>query len=132
MSDKYFVDTNVFLRFFLKDNNEQYKIAEKLLKKAKQRKLELWIIPQIIFEINYVLASVYKMKKAEAANFIKSILSWDYIRIGQKRQIKEAILVYCNTTVDLIDIFLYILAKEKKCDVFSFDKDFEKIKKRVG
>ena len=44
-------DTNVFLRFLLNDNTQQYKQATNIFRKAKEKKIEL-IVPQIIiFEI---------------------------------------------------------------------------------
>lgn len=127
MQNKYFLDTNIVLRFFLKDSQEQYKRVEALFKKAKLGKVDLIVIPQIIFEINYVLGGVYKLKKTEIIKLIKSFLAWEYVEIREKQSLGEAIWLYQNKNVDLIDCFLFALAKNNKAEVFSFDKDFKKL-----
>lgn len=127
MQNKYFLDTNVILRFFLKDNQQRYKKAEELFKKAEAGKISLVVIPQIIFEINYVLLGVYKLKKVEVVDLLKSLLAWNCVEIREKESLEEAIWLYQNKNVDLIDCFLFALARSNKAKVFSFDKDFKKL-----
>ena len=68
----YYVDTNVFLRFLLNDIPAQYAIVEELFNKAKNEKVKL-VVPQIIiFEIQFVLATLYHLSKPEIIENIQS------------------------------------------------------------
>ena len=59
----YLVDTNVFLRFVLKDNPLQYKKAEAYFHDAKNGDVRLVFLPDVIEEIVYVLQKVYKIER---------------------------------------------------------------------
>lgn len=57
---RFIVDTNPLLRLILDDNLEQVTVVEKLLIKAKNKKVSI-IIPQVvIFEINFALGGNHK------------------------------------------------------------------------
>ena len=55
----YFVDSNVFLRFYTADDPKQQAEAQEIFLKAKAGEFELFCGPPVFFEIAWVLNSRY-------------------------------------------------------------------------
>lgn len=118
----YYVDTNVFLRFILKDNVQQYKTVRGLFKKAKDIEVKL-LVPQIvIFEINFVLGKVYHIGKEEIIQQLESLLSTYYFHIQNDEIFKDALKLFKISNNSLVDCFLILKAKQEGAELFTFDK----------
>jgi len=125
---KYVVDTNVFLRFLLKDNKKYFNQARKYLTRAKERKITLILLPQVVFEIDYVLKGVYSLSRKESANILSSLVKSPDLEVKERKILIETIEKYKKINIDLVDIYLSAVAKQQKAKILSFDKDFKKIK----
>lgn len=123
----YYIDTNYFLRFVLKDNLTQWKIADSYFEKAKQRKIKLVFITEVIMEIEYVMRKVYKFDRQLISKYISTLLVINSFEVVDREILKMALLVYLNKNIDLVDGILFYKAKSKQAEVLSFDKDFDKI-----
>lgn len=118
----YYVDTNVFLRFILKDNVQQYKTVRGLFKKAKDQEVKL-LVPQIvIFEINFILGKVYHIGKEEIIQQLESLLSTYYFHIQNDEIFKDALRLFKISNNSLVDCFLILKAKLEKAELFTFDQ----------
>ncbi len=124
---KLYADTNTFLRFLLQDNIEQAKIAEKNFILAKENKLQVIVISEVIPELVYVLAGVYKLSRAETAKQVSYIVETPYFKVEQRSLWIQVLEAYPQVKVDVVDIFLAVKAAENDGAVFSFDHDFEKL-----
>lgn len=124
---KYYLDTNVILRFLLHDNAKLYKEARSYIEKAKNKEIEITIIPEVIFEVDYVLRGVYSQSKSESANIILKLMLTSYLKIIDRSLLIQAAKKYQKLNVDLFDLYLYYKSQENKATVLSFDKDFRKI-----
>ncbi|MBT3250022.1 MAG: PIN domain-containing protein [Candidatus Pacebacteria bacterium] len=124
---KLYADTNTFLRFLLQDNVKQAEIAEKKFALAKEKKLRVIIISEIIPELTYVLSGVYKLSRVETAKQVANILKTPYFDIKHRDTWDKVMDLYPQVNIDVVDIFLAVRANEEGGEVFSFDKDFEKI-----
>lgn len=123
----YYVDANIFLRFFLKDIKKQYKEAEEMFEKAKQGKVDLVVADVTIFEVVHVLESVYKETRQAIATLLDSVIKSNYINVVSKDVFVEAFEIYSNCSVDIVDAYLFVVAKNDNSKVFTFDSDFKKI-----
>lgn len=127
---KYFLDTNVILRFLLKDNEQYYNQAKSYFEKAKSGKIELYLVSEILFEIDYVLRGVYSLPKAEVVDILLKLIKTFYLKIADRELLITTVEKYQSINVDLFDIYLCYLALSKNASVLSFDKDFRKILKK--
>lgn len=118
----YYVDTNVFLRLLLKDNINLYKQAEALLFKAKGSQIKLLVPAIVIFEIAFVLNSVYKLTKEEIIQNIESLLAVRYLFIDEKAVFHQAVILYKNSSNSFVDCFLIAKAGAEGYELFTFDK----------
>lgn len=125
---KYLIDTNIILRFLLKDNERYYQQAAEYFRKAKNGIVELYLIPEVLFEIDYVLRGVYGLSKKETVDILLKIVKTPYLKINNQTMMIDVVERYQSLNIDLFDIYLSFLAKEENATVLSFDRDFEKIK----
>ena len=124
---KYFVDTNIILRYLLNDNKKLFIQAKKYFEQAKKKEIELVIIPEVFFEIDYVLRGVYKTSKHEICRIISKILLTPYLKLDQRNTLSDAVKIYAKTNIDLFDIYLFLTARNQNAKVISFDRDFNKL-----
>ncbi len=125
-----FVDTNYFIRYFLKDNEEQYKIAYDLFHKAILGEKILFTSVVVIFEIYWLLFSFYKKKKKEVIGILYEVLEMDYIELKEREILRQALQIYKENNLDLEDSYDLIYAQANTASSFAtFDKKlFSKFK----
>jgi len=128
---KVIVDTNVILRFLLKDNVVQHARIEKLLQKAKLGKLQIFIPEIVIFETAFVLRSYYGYKKESISEAIESLVTSDYLIVDNKKAFIETIKLHRLSSVELVDCFLIVKSKQSDIEIFSFDKKLIKLSKTI-
>ena len=128
---KLFVDTNIFLRFILKDNLRQAEKVKDLFKAAEGKKVVLKTNVLVIAEFAWTLKSFYKFSKKKICNRIKKILQLDFIQIDEKDSVLEAINIFEKKNVDFIDCLNFVFAKDRQLKIASFDRDFDKLDKRL-
>jgi len=121
------VDTNVFLRFLLKDDPNLHNRAFSLLTKAKLGKIKLLVPTIVIFEISFVLNSVYKFTKEEIIQNIESLLAVSYLSIDEVAIFKQALTLYKNSNNSFADCFLITKAKSQGIKLFTFDKKLSRL-----
>ena len=124
----FLADSNVFIRVFVKDNPKQTVEVLKYFENAKNGKIKITVLSEIIPEIEYVLRKVYKIDKQEIAGDLKSICLSNYLNLEQKTVWLKTLKLYEKNNVDLIDAFLYQNKLTSKAKILSFDEDFKKIK----
>ena len=126
---KYYVDSNFFLRFILKDNLNQWKVANDYFKEAKLEKVKLVFLTETIIEIEYVLRKVYKLSRRIILKYLLTLLSINNFEIIDKELLKDALLYYGEKNIDFVDIIIFLKARSQNAEVLTFDKDFDKISK---
>lgn len=121
------LDTNIFLRFILNDVPNQQKIAEKLLKQAKDRQLNLRVPQIIIFEIEFILNKYYFFSKNDIFGKLKSIIDASYLDIQDRDIFKTALSFYEDKNISLVDCFLRANADINGIEIFTFDQKLAKL-----
>ncbi|GAB4418103.1 MAG: hypothetical protein OHK0032_14140 [Thermodesulfovibrionales bacterium] len=113
MDDPIFVDTNVFLRFFVRDVESFYQKAKELFEKAENGRANLETSDMVIAEIVWVLESYYSFSKAEIKEVVDTILESRNIKVSNHARVKDAISRYASGRMDFIDAYniAYIKAK---------------------
>ncbi len=124
-----FLDTNYFLRYLLRDDEKQYLIAAKLLEEGAAGKKELFTSTIVIFELQWVLASVYAKKKIQILPILKSVMtSLSFVFIEERALLGEALGLYEKENVSLADCYNLIIARKRKSETFAtFDQKLSKL-----
>lgn len=125
----YFADTNSYLRFILKDNQGQVKKVREYLTKAREGKIEIVFLPEVILEMEFVLRSVYALSRKQIAKYLVPLVRTDYLNISEREIWMTGFKIFREKNLSLFDIFLFLKAKKQKAEVLTFDKDFRKLAK---
>jgi uncharacterized protein len=114
MDDTAFVDTNVFLRFFVKDIASQYEKARALFEKAENGKIKLETNELVIAEIVWVLESFYGFTRKEITEVLTTLLASRNLKIANHAKVAHATGLYSSGNMDFIDAYniAYIRSKE--------------------
>jgi len=127
-----FVDTNYFLRYFLKDDEEQYKVTYSLFHEAILGEKILFTSLIVFFEIYWLLLSFFNKKKDETTNILFAVLEMDYIKLDEKERLKKALQIYKSSNLDLEDSYNLVYAQENNSSFATFDaklkKEYERLK----
>ena len=126
---KYFVDTNVFMRYLLNDVPEHADRVEKILDKAEKGKIRLVTGPPVFFELAWTLKSFYEMKKDEIYKCLLSIAGIPGLEVADIDVITESLEVYKEHSVEFSDAYISVLSKKLNTDgVITFNKKhFDKL-----
>jgi predicted nucleic-acid-binding protein len=129
MDEPIFVDTNIFLRFFVRDVESFYQKANDLFERAEKGEARLGTSDLVIAEIVWVLESYYDFSRIEIKEIIDTILETKNLKVANHTRLADALNVYASGKVDFIDAYntAYIKAKDFK-KVATFDvKHFKNI-----
>ena len=129
MEDPVFVDTNVFLRFFVNDVAAQYEKARVLFEAAEAGKIKLETSELVIAEIVWVLESFYGFARKEVTEVLSTLLSSRNLKIASHARISEAVRLYAAGHMDFIDAYNIAYIRQKEyTKVATFDsKHFKKV-----
>jgi len=128
-----FIDTNVILRFLLKDSKTYYAKAETIFLEAKGKKHAIRLIPQVLFETVYVLEKLYKVERTDIAGAMRVFLEENSIKTTNKKELFCALDLYSsNKSLSLVDIYLSCLVKKAQGKLVTFDTKLKKFHEKKG
>lgn len=123
-----FIDTNLFLRYLTKDDEEKAQAVLELLKKVKINKEKVTTSPLVVFEIIFTLQNYYKVPRKEIQKLLIPILNLRGLKLDYKMIFEKALAMYAKSSISFADIFNYCFMMENKIEeIYSFDKDFDKL-----
>lgn len=132
MTNEIFIDTNFFLRFFLKDIKNQYLEAKEIFQQGARGEKDLRISIIVIFEVFWVLSSSYQYDKNQLRRIIESILKMSFIRLDEKFILQEALGLYEIINLSLGDCYNLAFSKMMEIKKFkTFDKKLDKVAKEL-
>lgn len=117
------LDTNVLVRFLVRDDERQAQIVYRLFKKAESEK-DLFYVPMVvILETIWVLASVYQIPRSDILDAISDILYLPILKFENQPALKRFLIDSQGSNADLSDVLIACSAKLAGSEtVLSFDK----------
>lgn len=132
MKQRYFVDTNIFVRFLLNDHKILSQKAKFYFSLADNNQAILVSNILVIAEVFWVLKSFYKYPTGEINALLVKILSHKNIQVDKKPLIFSILKLCQEKNVDFVDAFCYLTATEQKIELVTFDKKLAKLKGQDG
>ncbi|HLD04034.1 MAG TPA: PIN domain-containing protein [Candidatus Dojkabacteria bacterium] len=125
----YFLDTNIFLRFFVKEDETSFHNCFRVIEKIQNNKLKAITTNLIIAELVWVLKSYYRLDKKEIIMFISAINSLNGLKLQDKFELPLSISYFKNHTVKFINSLIASIPQiqNKKWSIISYDKDFDNL-----
>ena len=128
MKQKYFVDTNIFVRFLLNDHKILSLKARGYFSLADSNEAILVSDILVITEVFWVLKSFYQYPAKDINELVMQILSNKNIQIGNKPLILNTLKLCQEKNIDFVDAFCFLTARQQKIKLITFDKKLAKLK----
>lgn len=123
-----FVDTNYFLRFLIRDIEEQYQEVRALFEKGISKETKLFTSLVVFFEIYWVLSSFYQKNKQELVIKLAEILEMKFVKIKEREILERAIKLFSQNNLSLEDAYNLVYSQKSKASKFAtFDKRLIKV-----
>jgi predicted nucleic-acid-binding protein len=117
------LDTNILIRFLVKDDVSQAETVYRLFKHAESEKITFFVPLLVMLETIWVLSSVYEISRTEILDVINDILYLPILKFEGQTALKRFLMDARNKNADLSDILISSSAKESGCEsMLSFDK----------
>ena len=120
------VDTNIILRFFLRDNEILFASAKAIFNEAESGNAKIYIDELVVAEVIWTLTSFYKQPKKEIANLLVKLVSRGWIVNPRKKLILKVLRLCSTINLSYVDCWLVEVAHKAKMPLRTFDKDLQK------
>lgn len=127
---KIFIDTNLWVRFFIQDVQAQYEITKSLLSKVEVGELKVYTSTIVLLELQYVLQKLYKLSLEGLIEVFEVIKRLRGITIIDKTDFDLALKFYKQYRIKFTDCLIASQLPEDTILV-SFDEELSKIKEVV-
>lgn len=125
-----FIDTNIFIRYFTKDDPEKAQACFALFKRAESNETILATTEAVIAEVVYVLSSkkLYNLNRAEIRARLYPILSLPGLRLSHRQTMLIALDLYVVYPVDFEDaLIIAYMQQQKISEIYSYDRGFDRV-----
>lgn len=125
----WFIESNILIRFFTKDDVEQAETAAALLQSAADGKVRLLCGPPVLFEVAWTLRSAYRVPPDRVLAALQALFGLPGLKFTDAPVVGEALTASSLTGVEFADAYIAASARAAGCDaVATFNtKDFEKL-----
>ena len=121
------LDTNVIIRFLVRDDEKQAKIVYARLKKAEVARERLFIPLVVLLETLWVLESAYDMSRSNILDALEDLRQMPILDFEVDHVLGMLLVSGRNTTADLPDLLISHSAECSGCDsILTFDKKASK------
>jgi len=123
-----FIDTNLFLRYFTRDDEKKADDVLKLLKKVERNEEKVTTSPLVIFELVFTLESYYKVPRKEIKKLLQPLLNLRGLRLDFRDVFESALELYSQEKLSFADAFnACFMQKREIKEIYSFDEDFDQV-----
>ncbi len=123
------LDTNVLIRFLTSDKSKKFRRVYTLFKSLEQGDLRVELKLIVLFQVVFVLRSVYSVPREDIAAGMLGILEYKGIIVKEKKIVRRMIELWHDSKLDIVDCYLIAcLEGDRQNILYSYDRDFDKFK----
>jgi len=125
-----FLDTNVILRYLLRDDELKAQRCLELLEKAERRGINLHTTDLVIAEAVWVLESptIYNLPRDRIRDLLLPIILLPGLRLPGKKLYRRIFELYVDQNIDFIDAYNAAhMEKHGLARIYSYAPDFDRI-----
>lgn len=120
-------DTNAIIRYLVRDDEPLYLKAKDFFDKVKNGSVKAVILESVIAECIYVFTKIYKVPRNKAAESLIDILHYKGIANQDQKELIQALALFSERNIDIVDCVLCMKAATAEMSLFSFDAELNKI-----
>lgn len=123
-----FLDTNILLRYFTRDNLEMAEAARCLLARIERGEEKVVTSPLVVFETVFTLQRTYGVSRERIAAMVSAIVSLPGIQFNEKRVCLDALALFVRQNISFADAYTAVHMRSRGItEIYSWDTDFDKI-----
>ena len=124
-----FLDTNVILRFLLRDDETKFQRCYSLLMRSDSGDEDLVTTDMVIAEVVWVLTTrPYRLQPTRIRDLLLPVIRTRNLRLPDKSLLERALDLYAESGIDFIDAYNAVSMLKRGVDaVYSYDTDFDKV-----
>jgi len=111
------IDTNVLIRFLVRDDEAQFEKARKLIKREVAAGRRVFVSQLVLLETAWVLRSRYALPKIEIIAAISGLLDAGDLQFEDEPAIEEALFVWKDSAADFADCLIGAQNRRLGCRV---------------
>lgn len=100
------VDTNVLIRFLVRDDEAQFEKARKLIKREIAAGRRVFVSQLVLLETEWVLRSRYSLSKPQIIEIVSGLLDTTDVRFEDEPAIEEALFTWKEAAADFADCLI--------------------------
>jgi predicted nucleic-acid-binding protein len=100
------VDTNVLVRFLVRDDEAQFEKARKLIKREVAAGRRVFVSQLVLLETEWVLRSRYSLPKPLIIATLSGLLDTTDVRFEDEPAIEEALFTWKDAAADFADCLI--------------------------
>lgn len=122
------IDTNVFIRFLVRDDDAHFEKARKLIKREVAAGRRVFVNQLVLMETEWVLRSRYVVPKNQIIEAISGLLNATDVQFEDEPAIEEALFIWKDSTGDFADCLIGAKNRRMGCRVtVTFDVKASKL-----
>jgi predicted nucleic-acid-binding protein len=100
------LDTNVLIRFLVRDDEEQFERAQRLIRREAQAGTPVLISHLVLLEAEWVLRSRYKLTKAEILGAFSDLMSAADLSFEDESAVEAGLFTWNNSSAQFADCLI--------------------------
>lgn len=122
------LDTNVLVRYLVRDDDAQLSTAKRLIRKCVDEGLALFVPVTVTLELEWVLRSSFEYTKDEVLTALSSLFSAAELSFESEHALEVALQLYRTTGADFADcLHVALAAQAGEPPLWTFDKGASRI-----
>jgi predicted nucleic-acid-binding protein len=122
------IDTNVLVRFLVRDEEAQFEKARKLLKRELATGKRVFINQLVLLETEWVLRSRYGLSKTQLIETISGLLDALDVQFEDESAVEEALFIWKDSAADFADCLISARNRRLGCrSTATFDAKASKL-----
>jgi uncharacterized protein len=123
-----FLDTNILLRLFTRDDEAKARLALALLQRVERGEEKVICDIMIVFETVFTLERRYKVSRERIRELVWNIVSMPGVQLAGKALCQRTLDVYVEQRVSFADAYTAVSMQARGLsEVYSWDTDFDDI-----
>ena len=100
------IDTNVLVRFLVRDDERQFGKAQKLIARERARGEPVFVSHLVLLEAEWVLRSRYAIAKSDILRVFSGLLDSMELRIEDESSVEQALFLWKDSGADFADCLI--------------------------
>jgi predicted nucleic-acid-binding protein len=117
------IDTNVLVRFLVRDEERQFVKAQRLLRREAEHGEPVFVSQLVLLETEWVLRSRYGLSKGEILGTFSGLLDSAELHIEGELSVEQALFIWKDSAAEFADCLIGMRHLEFGCQATaSFDQ----------